>query len=138
MTRPFSSFSLEMQSEAKKWKDRGNQLFKAKEFEVVTQFYAMAIAHCPTLGSEELMSVLLSNRSLALSQLGKQDEALDDAQRCISVRPEWFKVNTGYYILLVTIVHRFVNRSAVRNPNKQAVALVAESIWGSSLQLNYK
>ena len=39
------------------------------------------------------MTALLSNRCLAFNKLEKFKEALADAEECIKIKPEWFRVS---------------------------------------------
>lgn len=54
------------------------------------KLYSQAIAGCDT------DTTLYSNRSAALLALGRLDEALWDAQKCVQLGPDWPK---GYYRL---------------------------------------
>ena len=73
------------------WKERGNQLFKDKEFDIVIEYYTLAMLYTPFWNSE-LLSVLLSNRCAAFTNLKNNEKALADAQECTLVRPNWSKV----------------------------------------------
>ena len=42
------------------------------------------------------LHILYSNRSASFLCLGDEKNALEDAERCVELRPEWFK---GYYRL---------------------------------------
>ncbi|KAJ3351765.1 hypothetical protein HDU83_008667 [Entophlyctis luteolus] len=69
-------------------KRKGNSLFSEGNLEQALEAYKEAIK----LDSSN--SAAFSNASLTLLKLGKANEALDMAERCIMLRPEWVK---GYY-----------------------------------------
>lgn len=73
-------------SEADKLKAEGNTAFTNKEFEKAVDLFTQAIA-----ASETPNHVLYSNRSGSYASLRKFDEALKDAEQCISINPSWAK-----------------------------------------------
>jgi len=66
-------------------KTRGNDAFKAKDFPLAVECFTEAIECCPD--SKEFYS----NRSAAYLKTDQLTEALADAQKCISLSPEWGK-----------------------------------------------
>lgn len=66
-------------------KAKGNEAYKRSEFEEAVKSYSEAIALCTTDAS------LYSNRSAAYGSKDAYAEALEDAQACIRLRPEWPK-----------------------------------------------
>mmetsp|Transcript_43648 Transcript_43648/g.111579 ORF Transcript_43648/g.111579 Transcript_43648/m.111579 type:complete len:135 (-) Transcript_43648:139-543(-) len=73
---------------AQKLKDEGNVEYKAQNYLKAAALYTKAIKEDPSNG------VLYSNRCEALLQLKKVTKALQDAEECIKLRPEWEK---GYF-----------------------------------------
>ena len=64
------------------------------------------------VSDRELASAIWSNRSAAFSKLKKYDEAWSDAQSCIRVYPDWYKVRIVFVnCLLLLLLHiiLFVN-----------------------------
>lgn len=72
---------------AAEWKAKGNAAFVAQRFDEAIKCFTEAIKICPT------DHVLYSNRSGAFASMDKYDLALDDASKCISLKPDWAKVN---------------------------------------------
>jgi stress-induced-phosphoprotein 1 len=73
---------------AAEWKAKGNDALKAGEFTVAIENYTNAIE----LGKDsESIHVFYSNRSAAYLSNGKADEALKDAKKCTSLKPDWAK-----------------------------------------------
>ena len=58
----------------------------------MAEYYSLALDFTPESNSE-ITTALLSNRCLALINLGKFKEALADADRCTKIRPKWFRVS---------------------------------------------
>mmetsp|Transcript_5505 Transcript_5505/g.16418 ORF Transcript_5505/g.16418 Transcript_5505/m.16418 type:complete len:286 (+) Transcript_5505:63-920(+) len=75
-------------SEVDKLKAEGNELFKAKNYLKAAATFTKAIKLDP--GN----AVLYSNRSAALRSLGKAKKSLEDAEKCIQLKPDWIK---GYF-----------------------------------------
>lgn len=80
-----------MQGEAKRWKERGKQLFKENRFDLLVDCYSLAINYTPT-SDRELLAQLLCNRSLVYIRNKTFKVALLDAERCVKIRPSWSKV----------------------------------------------
>nr|CCC93604.1 putative stress-inducible protein STI1-like [Trypanosoma congolense IL3000] len=72
-------------------KAKGNEAFTGKRFEEAVQWYTKAIE---VDSQSESLAVLYSNRAACWSNLQKYKESLEDAEKCIAVRPSWFK---GYF-----------------------------------------
>ena len=85
---PFFQFKFQ----ATQWKNWGNELHKEGKYELMAGYYSLALDFTPESNSE-LTTALLSNRCLALVNLGKFKEALSDADRCTKIRPKWFRVS---------------------------------------------
>ena len=73
----------------------------------MAQFYSLALEFTP-LSNKEMMTALLCNRCLAFIKLKKFKEALADAEKCIKIRPDWFRVSRYFcFVLLTNIERRF-------------------------------
>eukprot|EP00294_Goniomonas_avonlea_P015934 CAMPEP_0114557490 /NCGR_PEP_ID=MMETSP0114-20121206/9859_1 /TAXON_ID=31324 /ORGANISM="Goniomonas sp, Strain m" /LENGTH=577 /DNA_ID=CAMNT_0001742783 /DNA_START=13 /DNA_END=1746 /DNA_ORIENTATION=+ len=70
---------------AEEAKNKGNAAFSAKNFEEAIEHFTTAI------GLDAGNHVLYSNRSAAYASLHKYTEALADADKCISIKPDWAK-----------------------------------------------
>jgi tetratricopeptide (TPR) repeat protein len=69
-------------------KDKGNKAFSAKNYHEAIRFYDQAIRED---GTDETFH---SNRSACYYSLGQYPQALEDAQACVRIAPQWVK---GYY-----------------------------------------
>ncbi|XP_068717953.1 TPR and ankyrin repeat-containing protein 1-like [Montipora capricornis] len=76
--------------QASLWKSRGNQLHKANEYELMAKYCSLAMEFTSSSDSETL-TALLSNRCVAFINLKQWEEALADAEKCTTIRPQWFK-----------------------------------------------
>lgn len=83
-------FPLKVQ--ATQWKNWGNELHKEGKYELMAEYYSLALDFTPESNSE-ITTALLSNRCFAFINLGKFKEALADADRCTKTRPKWFRVS---------------------------------------------
>ncbi|KAJ1489206.1 hypothetical protein T484DRAFT_1562034, partial [Baffinella frigidus] len=63
----------------------GNAAFQAQNYETAAEWFTKGIA------VDGANHVFFSNRSAALAGLKKYGEALADADRCISLKPDWGK-----------------------------------------------
>jgi tetratricopeptide (TPR) repeat protein len=70
---------------AERVKNQGNDALKAGKIAEAATFYSQAIGLDPT------NAAYFSNRSSAHATLGSLEKALDDAQQCIRLKPEWAK-----------------------------------------------
>ncbi|KAJ7371766.1 TPR and ankyrin repeat-containing protein 1 [Desmophyllum pertusum] len=77
-------------AEATQWKKWGNELHKENKYDLMAEYYTLALEFTPPSKSE-IMTALLSNRCLALINLKKFNEALVDAEKCTKIRPKWFR-----------------------------------------------
>ncbi|EEB08559.1 chaperone activator Sti1 [Schizosaccharomyces japonicus yFS275] len=66
-------------------KAQGNAAFAKKDFETAIDFFTQAINVDPN------NHVLYSNRSASYASLKKYDDALKDAEKCVSIKPDWVK-----------------------------------------------
>jgi len=66
-----------------------NFAFKGKDFEQAAQLYSNAIALTEGSDDVESLAKLFSNRSASFNHLGRFDDALLDARRCIEMLPDW-------------------------------------------------
>ena len=73
-------------------KKEGNQLFVAGKIAEAVAKYDAALAVCP----KATKHLVHSNRSLALTKLGRHAEAVADARRAVGLQPKWIK---GFYRL---------------------------------------
>ena len=72
----------------------GNEAFKAGRYEEALALYEDALAvevTAPSVAAAEAAAALRSNRSACYAALKKFDEALDEAQQCLALRPGWSK-----------------------------------------------
>ena len=67
------------------FKEQGTEAFKQKNFQGAVDLYTQA------LGENATDHTILGNRSAANYQLKKYDDALADADQCISLMPDWSK-----------------------------------------------
>ena len=67
-------------------KDKGNAALAIGDYEQAIQYYTEAIALDPN------NHVLFSNRSAAFAKQGKYQNALEDAEKTVSIKPDWPKV----------------------------------------------
>ena len=70
---------------AKDWKDKGNALVKEKKYKEALDCYSKAIEIDPN------DPILYSNRSLMHINLSEFDQAITDAEKAISIKPEYAK-----------------------------------------------
>jgi len=68
-------------------KDKGNAALSAGNYEQAVELYTQAIALDPK------NHVLFSNRSAAYAKQGKYANALEDAEKTVSIKPDWPKVS---------------------------------------------
>ena len=83
----------------------------------MAQFYSLALEFTP-LSNKEIMTALLSNRCLALNKLEKFNEALADAEKCIKIRPDWFRVSRYFCFVLLRNVARLSHMLATQELHK--------------------
>ena len=83
----------------------------------MAQFYSLALEFTP-LSNKEIMTALLCNRCLAFIKLNKFKEALADAEKCIKIRPDWFRVGRYFCFVLLTNIERRFHVSATQELDK--------------------
>ena len=107
LTLTYLSFPGELPyiySEVEYLKKKGNEALKVQDFQLALQHYSTALELLRLVPrSDELVATLLSNRSQAVSKMGLLDEALLDAESCISLRPTWNKV--GSFVIMYNYLH---------------------------------
>lgn len=88
-----------------KWRERGNKLFKERKYELVVQYYSLAMKYIPETmeNVQKMRAVLLSNRCAAYINLESYDKAKEDAERCVQVEPQWSKVHKGKVLCDVNV-----------------------------------
>lgn len=67
-------------------KEKGNEALKLEKYDEAIKFYTQAI------NLDSINHVLYSNRSAAYCKCGKFQEALADAEKTVSLKPDWAKV----------------------------------------------
>ena len=61
----------------------------------MAEYYSLAMELTPSSNSE-MMTALLSNRCLAFINLEKFNKAVADAEKCIKIKPKWFRVSRHF------------------------------------------
>lgn len=69
----------------------GNTYYKNKKYKQAIKAYTEALQN-----TKEITHILLSNRSAAHIGAEKIPEAINDAKKCIELKPDWFR---GYFRL---------------------------------------
>lgn len=72
---------------AQELKDQGNQFFKNGKYQDAINSYTEALNITDTDAH-----FLYSNRAAAYTAIGRFPEAMQDAKKCIELKPEWSKV----------------------------------------------
>jgi len=108
---------------AEEWRAEGNDAVKAGNLEEAVRCYSAGLA----AGGGDV-SLLRSNRSLCLHRLGREEEAVEDARRCVALRPDFVK---GYLRGAVALkaLGQFEEALAFLRrcpPNDEASQLVSE------------
>ena len=67
-------------------RDRGNQLYRQKDYGLAIEAFAQALE-----ASSEDLHLVYSNRCACYMQLKKFECALEDANACIRLQPNWAK-----------------------------------------------
>ncbi|KAJ7371752.1 Hsp90 cochaperone [Desmophyllum pertusum] len=98
------------ETKATQWKKWGNELHKESKYDLMAEYYTLALEFTPTSKSETVTAVL-SNRCLALINLKKFNEALADAEKCTKIRPKWFR---GHSRLGTCLLHLKRNKDALQ------------------------
>ena len=79
-------------STANDCKEAGNKALSAEKFKEAVEHYSAGIALEPD------NHVLFSNRSAAYCKLEEFGKALDDANQCVKINPQWGKVRASLFI----------------------------------------
>lgn len=85
-------------------KEKGNAALSAGNYDQAIEHYSQAIILDPN------NHVLFSNRSAAYAKKGKYQNALEDAEKTVSIKPDWPKVNKALilrfiYFLFIRYFH---------------------------------
>mmetsp|Transcript_2569 Transcript_2569/g.3980 ORF Transcript_2569/g.3980 Transcript_2569/m.3980 type:complete len:618 (+) Transcript_2569:99-1952(+) len=72
-------------SAAAEAKAKGNTAFSAKRYDEAIQHFTEAIKHDAT------DHVFFSNRSACYASIGKYEEAREDGEQCVKLKPDWHK-----------------------------------------------
>jgi tetratricopeptide (TPR) repeat protein len=74
---------------ADEWRTRGNAAVKSGDHETAFECYSSGIGQVGSDGEAE--ALLRSNRAMCLHKLGRYEEAVGDAERCVHLKPEFVK-----------------------------------------------
>lgn len=72
--------------QATQLKDKGNAFLQAGDFTKAIECYTEAI------GVQPSNHVFYSNRSAAYAKDARYEQALEDAKKCVELKPDWGKV----------------------------------------------
>ena len=75
----------DLRQRAEEFKQEGNENFKARRYEKALELYTQG------LQCDDQNVLLYSNRSLVHCKLNRHDAALNDAQQCVKISPQWAK-----------------------------------------------
>jgi tetratricopeptide (TPR) repeat protein len=92
-------------SNVEELKNKGNAALQNNNNEEAINYYSQAINLDPN------NHILFSNRSAAFSKAGKYNEALEDAEKTISIKKDWAKVCNFYFVL--TLIYHFYAKKRV-------------------------
>ena len=67
------------------FKEQGTKAFAAKDFKSAVEHFTKAIEENPS------DHTLFSNRSACYYNLNQSSEALEDADKCVELKPDWGK-----------------------------------------------
>lgn len=73
------------------WKEKGNDAFKARDFDLAVQCYSLAIAHCPDDDAENL-STFFGNRSASYFAEEEYELVVADCNSALEKKPDYLKV----------------------------------------------
>jgi len=77
---------------AEEWKSRGNDALKVGDLDAAVECYSSGISEAARGGGNtEAEALLRSNRALCFHKLGRYQEAVDDASRCVALKPAFVK-----------------------------------------------
>lgn len=69
---------------AAEFKAQATEQFKQSNFQLASELFTQAIQLSPA------DQTLYANRSACYEKLGQFDLAISDAEKCISLKPDWF------------------------------------------------
>jgi len=121
--------ALEEQAEAvsaAEWKARGNAAIKTSDHDTAIACYTSGIA---VVGCDVDAEVLLySNRALCFHKVGRYQEAVDDAMRCVDLKPNFIKGHLRGAMALRALKRPAEAHALLRRApnNEEACALAAE------------
>ena len=110
---------------------QGTEAFKLGEYETAMEKWSVALKRRP----ED--PTLLSNRSAAWLALGERQKALDDAAKCVSVSPEWYKGHGRVGAALAALgrldeAMASVSKGLELNPESQVLSSELERLKGEA------
>lgn len=77
---------------AEEWRARGNDAVKTGDLEAAIECYSSGISKAAKVGGDgEAEALLRSNRALCLHKQGRYQDAVDDAKRCVELKPSFVK-----------------------------------------------
>lgn len=88
LTKPVVEKDLD---KALQWKEKGNDAFKARDFDLAIQYYSLAIAHCPDHDTENL-STFFGNRSASYFAEEEYELVVADCSSALENKPDYLKV----------------------------------------------
>ncbi|RZK75991.1 MAG: hypothetical protein EOO85_12500 [Pedobacter sp.] len=78
-------------SVATRYKEAGDQHYRQKSYVNAIEDYSKAIALLENQNDSNLIYICYSNRCACYLQQKKTTEALQDAQKCVQIKPDWHK-----------------------------------------------
>mmetsp|Transcript_17128 Transcript_17128/g.17015 ORF Transcript_17128/g.17015 Transcript_17128/m.17015 type:complete len:575 (+) Transcript_17128:2-1726(+) len=72
-------------AQALEWKERGNAAFQQKNYQEAIECFTKALEFTPN------DHVFYSNRSACYASLEQYDKALEDAVKCVQLKPDWVR-----------------------------------------------
>lgn len=79
-----------MRQEADEFKSKGNDHFKANDFEKSADYYTLALRTCPLPFVTE-RAVMYSNRAASKMKLNLKKSAIEDCSKAIELNPTYLK-----------------------------------------------
>ncbi|KAK3740295.1 hypothetical protein QZH41_018527, partial [Actinostola sp. cb2023] len=89
-SKAHSKEPLQSKGMSETWKQRGNELLKLKLYDLMSDYYSLALRYAPP-DCNELRAAVYSNRSMAYVNRNMIRDAKADARRCIELRKTWFR-----------------------------------------------
>ena len=78
---------------ANELKQQGNSAFSAGDYDRAIELFSQAVDCVQAVpDAQQQQAVLYSNRSAAYCGKRQYTEALEDAEKCVKLRPDWSKV----------------------------------------------